>query len=74
MVKEVPAAGETMPATPAAHIFKIGLDHVSAEVSERLPESTREDIYKMARALSRDTSPSSKSCPSTPPTNTVFPS
>ena len=32
---------------------------------------TREDIYKMARALSRDTSPSSKRLPKHhPPTNT----
>jgi hypothetical protein len=29
----------------------------------------REDIYKMARALSRDTSPSLKRLPKYPPTN-----
>ena len=33
---------------------------------------TREDIYKMARALSRDTSPSSKRLPKYPPTNTFY--
>ena len=33
---------------------------------------TREDIYKMARALSRDTSPSSKRLPKYPPLPTSF--
>ena len=32
----------------------------------------REDIYKMARAMSRDTSPSSKRLPKYPPTNTFY--
>ena len=31
-----------------------------------------EDIYKMARALSRDKSPSSKRLPKYPPTNKSF--
>ena len=32
----------------------------------------REDIYKMARALSRDTSPSLKRLPKYPPTNRLY--
>ena len=32
----------------------------------------REDIYKVARALSRDTSPSSKRLPKYPPTNILY--
>ena len=68
----------------STHIPQISSDHRYCQTLSRLMEMihmmlyeeeskgsmTREDIYKMARALSRDTSPSSKRLP---PTNRYCP-